>query len=254
MTISSRNLTRAFWSYKFFRVCWVCWWIGNGINYRREGSWDCTKTSTTPPEASHLATAELVFPFKSSPLIVAGIPETYLPLCGPKTLSQYHCQAPSCILEFGQKAVAYNCVCCDHLNISLACLYFSFENNPKMWWYSASAWEHHSLKHHKENLPIHLDDPTFSQQFSGIPSDDVIPCTSKQILHHEEEIRKWAETVKQFIEEDQDMEVSQTSLPCSKTEGLKLSSLKTPAHKHHVKLGPVKSSKTLKHKPKDDDE
>ena len=44
------------------------------------------KTSTIPPEASCVATAELVFPFQSSPLVVAGIPETYLPLCGPKTL------------------------------------------------------------------------------------------------------------------------------------------------------------------------
>ena len=87
-----------------------------------------------------------------------------------------------------------------------------------MQWYSASAWKHHSLKHLKENLPIHPDNPTFSQQFSV---DDVMPCTSKQNLPHEEEIRKWAEAAKQFFEEEQDLEVSQTSLPCSKTEGLK---------------------------------
>ena len=154
--------------------------------------------STTPPEASHLATAELVFPFKSSPLVVADIPETYLPLHGPETLSQYHCQVPSCTLEFAEKAAACNHVCHDHLNIALACLYCSFENNPKMRWYSASAGEHHSLKHVKENLPIHPDNPAFSQQFSG---DDVIPCTSKQNLPHEEEIRKWAEAAKQFFEE-----------------------------------------------------
>ena len=70
---------------------------------------------------------------------------------------------------------------------------------------------------------------------------------------HKEEVRKWAEAAKQFFEGDQDLEVSQTFLPCSKTEGLKLSSLETPAPKHHVNQGPVKSSKKLRHKPKDDD-
>ena len=35
--------------------------------------------SARPTEAGHLATADLVFPFKSSPLVVAGIPETYFP-------------------------------------------------------------------------------------------------------------------------------------------------------------------------------
>ena len=45
------------------------------------------KISTTTTKAGHLATAELVFPFESSPLVVAGILEIYLPLCGPETLS-----------------------------------------------------------------------------------------------------------------------------------------------------------------------
>ena len=61
------------------------------------------KISTTTPEAGHLATAELVFPFKSSPLVVAGIPEMYLSLHGPETHSQYCCQVPSCTHEFAQK-------------------------------------------------------------------------------------------------------------------------------------------------------
>ena len=62
-----------------------------------------------------------------------------------------------------------------------------------MQWYSASDWEHHSLKHLKENLPIHPDDPKFSQQFACVPGDGAIPHTSKQNLPHEEVIRKWAE-------------------------------------------------------------
>ena len=148
--------------------------------------------SARPTKAGHLATAELVFPVKSSPLVVAGIPKRYLSLCGPKTLSQYHCQVPSCTLEFAQKVAACNHVHHDHLNLALACLYCSFKNNPKMWWYSASTWEHHSLKHLKDNLPIFPNDPTFSQQLMGASSDDIIPFTSKQNLPHEEEVRKWA--------------------------------------------------------------
>ena len=91
------------------------------------------------------------------------------------------------------------------------------------------------MKHLKDNVPIYPDDPISSQQFMGIPSGDVIPCTSKQSLPHEEEVRKWVEAAKQFFEEEQDQEVSQTSLSCSETEGLKLSSLVTPVPKHHVK-------------------
>ena len=45
------------------------------------------KILVKPTEAGHLATAELVYPFKSSPLVVAGILKMYLPLHGPKTLS-----------------------------------------------------------------------------------------------------------------------------------------------------------------------
>ena len=124
-----------------------------------------------------------------------------------------------------------------------------------MQWYSTSAWEHHSLKHLKENLPIHPDDPKFSQQFPCVPGNDAIPSTSKpkQNLPDREVVRKWAEATKQFFKE-QDMEGSQTSLPCPKTEGLKLSSLETLAPKCHIKQGPIKSSKKLKHTPKDDDE
>ena len=60
--------------------------------------------------------------------------------------------------------------------------------------------------HLKDNLPIYPDDPAFSQQFMGVPSDDVVSCTSKQSLPHEEEVRKWAEDAKQFFEEEQDQE------------------------------------------------
>ena len=108
-----------------------------------------------PLEVGNLFTVELIFPFKSSPLVVAGIPEIYLPLHGPEIISCYHSQVPSCTLDFTQKAVACNHVHHDHLNVAIACLYCSLESNPKMHWYSAPAWEHNSLKHLKDNLPFY---------------------------------------------------------------------------------------------------
>ena len=75
-----------------------------------------------PKEMGNLAMAELVFTFKSSPLVVAGIPKMYLPLCGSGTLSHYHCQIPLCTLDFAQKVAACNHIHHDHLNVALACL------------------------------------------------------------------------------------------------------------------------------------
>ena len=135
------------------------------------------KTQANPPASGGLATAELVFPLKSIPTIIAGLPESFLPIRGPETLFHYRCQFPSCTLEFSQKAAACNHIHHDHLNVALACLYCSFEHNPKMQWYSASAWEHHTSAHSKKNLPIHPDDPTFSQQFACFPEDEATPST-----------------------------------------------------------------------------
>ena len=66
------------------------------------------KTPDPLPDTGGLATAELVFPSKSVPTVIAGISEPFLPVHGPKTLSHYHCQFPSCTLEFSQKAAACN--------------------------------------------------------------------------------------------------------------------------------------------------
>ena len=59
---------------------------------------DPKKTSITPSDDGGLASAELVFPLKSIPLIIAGLPQSFLLLCGPETLSSYRCQYPSCTL------------------------------------------------------------------------------------------------------------------------------------------------------------
>ena len=90
------------------------------------------KTPPILPASGGLATAELVFPLKSVSTVIAGIPEAFLPVHGLQTLSLYRCQFPSCTLEFSQKAAACNHIQHDHLNVALACLYCSFEHNPKI--------------------------------------------------------------------------------------------------------------------------
>ena len=107
-------------------------------------------------------------------------------------------------------------------------------------------------KNLKDNLPIHPDDPTFSQQFMGTSSHDVVPIPSRQGLPHAEEVRKWAEAAKQFFEEEQDP--SQVSSPGPKMEGLRLSSLESQVPKCCIKQGPIKSIWKLKFTPRDDDE
>ena len=82
----------------------------------------------------------------------------------------------------------------------------------------------------------------------------LFPVLPNKIYLTRGEIRKWAEAAKQILAEEQDPKVSQTSLPHFTTEGLNLGSLETPILKHHVKQDPVKSSKKLKYKPKEDDE
>ena len=108
-------------------------------------------------------------------MVTAGLPEPFLSIRGPESLSYYHCQFPSCTLEFSQKAAACNHIRCDHLNVALACLYCIFEHNPKMQWYSASTWEHNTSAHSKENLPNHPDDHAFSQQSSTSGSVPNLP-------------------------------------------------------------------------------
>ena len=134
------------------------------------------KVPVVPSEESSLASAKLVFPLKSTPLVIAGLPKSLLPPCSPETLSHYRCQHPSCDQKFSQKVAPCNHVCHNHLNVALACLYCSFSNTPGMGWYSASIWEHHTCKHVQDNLPIHPDDPIFYQQFGKA---EAIPSTSQ---------------------------------------------------------------------------
>ena len=129
--------------------------------------------SSSPIAGSSISTAELVFPMKSIPLVITGIPEAILPLHGPETLSCYRCQFPDCTQVCSQKASVCNHIHCDHLNVALACIYGSGNKNPKMHWYSASAWERHVQKCTQENLPIFSNDLAFV----NLPPE-AVPCTS----------------------------------------------------------------------------
>ena len=69
------------------------------------------------------------------------------------------------------KVAACNHICHIHLNVALACLYCSSKENPKMRWYSASAWESHVCKHTQDDLPIFLDDLAYAcLPLEAIPS------------------------------------------------------------------------------------
>ena len=94
---------------------------------------DIPSTPSTPsPAESGPVGAELVFPTQAIPLVIAGIPESLLPLHGPEAQSCYKCQFTDCTQIFLQKAAACTHVCHDHLNVALACLYCSGRDNPKM--------------------------------------------------------------------------------------------------------------------------
>ena len=72
--------------------------------------------STPPPAKSGPLGVELVFPTQAIPLVVAGIPESLLPIHGPEAQSHYICQFIDCTQIFLQKAAACTHVCHDHLN------------------------------------------------------------------------------------------------------------------------------------------
>ena len=106
---------------------------------------------TTPsPTDSGPLEVELVFPTQAIPLIAAGISESLLPIHGPEMQSHYRCQFTDCTQVFFQKAAACTHICWDHLNVALACLYCSGRENPKMCWFSSSAWEKHVRKHSQD--------------------------------------------------------------------------------------------------------
>ena len=71
-----------------------------------------------------------------------------------------------------------------------------------MHWYSITAWEHHTMKHLKDNLPIFPDDPTLTEKCIPQSSGDAAPSTSKQVLPHKEEARKPAQDAKCFLQGD----------------------------------------------------
>ena len=124
-----------------------------------------------------------------------------------------------CTQIFLQKAAACTHVCHDHLKVALACLYCSGRENPKMQWFSASAWEKHIRKHSQDGLPLFPDNPAFTQL-----SPETLPSTSGSTSKSLslEVILERAKAAKQCLEEESK---ASTSL------------------KHRVKQGPIKKSK-----------
>ena len=116
---------------------------------------------------------ELVFPALAIPFVAAGISESLLPIHGPEMQSHYRYQFTDCTQIFLQKAAACTHICRDHLNVALACLYCSGRENPKMHWFSSSAWEKHFQKHSQDGLPLYPNDPAFTQL-----SLETLPSTS----------------------------------------------------------------------------
>ena len=175
--------------------------------------------STPSPTKSGPIGIELVFPTQAIPLVIAGIPESLLPIHGPEAQSCYRCQFIDCTQIFLQKAAAGTHVCHDQLNVALACLYCSGRNNPKMQWFSASAWEKHVYKHLQDGLPLFPDDPAFTQL-----SSETLPSTSGSTSKSLplEVILERAKVTKQCLEEENK---ASTSLKC------------------RVKQGPIKKSK-----------
>ena len=186
---------------------------------------------------SSSATIELVFLLKSPFPVVPGIPESLLPLCGPETSSCYRCQYPSCNEEFSQKPGTCNHVCHDHLHVALACLYCSASNSPKMQWYSASAWEHHTHKHVLDNLPIHPNAPAFSEQFDEIGTLPSVPKLTST-LPPSINIYERAKDAKQFLAEEN----KESTFPSQGAQ----TPMSSPTPKHCPKQGPIKSSKKVK--------
>ena len=175
--------------------------------------------STPSPAESGPVGAEFVFPTQAIPLVIAGIPESLLPLCGPEAQSCYRCQFTDCTQIFLQKAAACTHVHCDHLNVALACLYCSGRDNPKMRWFSTSTWENHICKHSQDGLPLLPDDPAFTHS-SPETLLSTSGSTSKSLPLNV--ILERAKAAKQCLEEENK---ASRSLKC------------------HVKQVPIKKSK-----------
>ena len=169
--------------------------------------------STPFPTDSGPLEVELVFPTQVIPLIIAGIPESLLPICGPETQSRYRCQFTDCTQIFLQKAAVCTHVCWDHLNVALACLYCSGREDPKMQWFSASAWEKHVHKHSQDGLPLFPDDPAFTQL-----SPETLPSTPGSTSESLplEVILARAKAAKQCLEEESK---ASTSPKCQVKQG-----------------------------------
>ena len=136
--------------------------------------------------------------------------------------SCYRCQFTDCTQIFLQKAAACTHICHDHLNVALACLYCSGRENPKMHWFSSSAWEKHVCKHSQDGLPIFPDDPAFTQLSPETSTSSSTPGSLPL-----EVILERAKAARQHLVEE---------------------SKSSSSPKHQVHQGPIKTSKKQRNK------
>ena len=115
-----------------------------------------------------------------------------------------------------------------------------------MQWYRATAWENHTAKHCKDNLPTYPDIPEFAKKFKPQSGDYASLSTSKQLLPHEKEIMKQVQAANCFLGRTANHTCSPASqergfeVECSGATGLH------EAHEAHIRQGPIKSSKKIK--------
>ena len=124
-----------------------------------------------------------------------------------------------CTQIFLQKAAACSHVRHDQSNVALAYLYCSGGENPKMWWFSASAWEKHVCKHLQDGLPLFPNDPAFTQL-----SPETLPSMSSP--------------TSKSLPLEVILERAKVSKKCLKEESKTPTSLKC-----WIKQGPIKKSK-----------
>ena len=61
---------------------------------------------------------------------------------------------------------------------------------------AALHWKPHRQRHYKDNLSIYPDEPEFTEKFKSQSGDIASPRSSKQLIPHEMEIMKQAQTAK----------------------------------------------------------
>ena len=120
-----------------------------------------------------------------------------------------------------------------------------------MHWYRASAWDCHTMKHLKDNLPIFPDDPALARNSYPILVVMLFPALQNKFYLMKKILESEHKPLNVSLRKIKPGQVPTPGPPIPKMEGLKLSFLEPEAPsiqrtEHHIKQGPVKSSKKFK--------